>query len=208
MCFVFIWEQTATCATYSINWSVFITEMKSVYSAVRTESLNKAVCASSLKGSFPSTSLPSFIKSLQEMLSSWNAIGLLVINIRPATNVVWYFKNLRHIVTLHFVYLLRVPKYAVLRCWNTAVAVKPRSDNDEPCRDFSVVVRFRCKLLPEAALQNRPPRPAMCLADLCFRLNLEQITNQKDERKSNLFQYFMLLWIMPFTRLLPFSVDK
>ena len=29
-CFVFIWEQTATCATYSINWLVFITEMKSV----------------------------------------------------------------------------------------------------------------------------------------------------------------------------------
>jgi hypothetical protein len=28
----------------------FITEMKSVYSAVRTGSLNKAVCASSLKG--------------------------------------------------------------------------------------------------------------------------------------------------------------
>ena len=49
MCFVFIWEQTATCATYSINWLVFITEMKSVYSAVRTGSLNKAVCASSLK---------------------------------------------------------------------------------------------------------------------------------------------------------------
>jgi len=29
---------------------VFITEMKSVYSAVRTGSLNKAVCALSLKG--------------------------------------------------------------------------------------------------------------------------------------------------------------
>jgi hypothetical protein len=29
---------------------VFITEMKSVYSAVRTESLNKAVCASFLNG--------------------------------------------------------------------------------------------------------------------------------------------------------------
>jgi len=40
MCFVFIWEQRATCATYSINWLVFITEMKSVYSAVRTGSLN------------------------------------------------------------------------------------------------------------------------------------------------------------------------
>ena len=48
LCFVFIWEQTATCATYSINWLVFITQMKSVYSAVRTGSLNKAVCASSL----------------------------------------------------------------------------------------------------------------------------------------------------------------
>ena len=50
MCFVFIWEQTATCATYSINWLVFITEMKSVYCAVRTWSLTKAVCTSSLKG--------------------------------------------------------------------------------------------------------------------------------------------------------------
>ena len=40
MCFVFIWEQTATCATYNINWLVFITEMKSVYSAVRTGYLN------------------------------------------------------------------------------------------------------------------------------------------------------------------------
>ena len=50
MCFVFIWEQTATCATYSINWLVFITERKSVYCAVRTGSLNKTVCASYLKG--------------------------------------------------------------------------------------------------------------------------------------------------------------
>jgi len=39
-CFVFIWEQTATCATYSINWLVFITKKKSVYSAVWTGSLN------------------------------------------------------------------------------------------------------------------------------------------------------------------------
>ena len=45
-----LWEQTATCATYSINWLVFITQMKSVYSAVRTGALNKAVCASSVKG--------------------------------------------------------------------------------------------------------------------------------------------------------------
>ena len=50
MCFVYIWEQTAICATYSINWLVFIIEMKSFYSAVRTGSLNKVVCVSSLKG--------------------------------------------------------------------------------------------------------------------------------------------------------------
>ena len=34
----------------AVNWLVFITEMKSVYSAVRTGSLNKAVCASPVKG--------------------------------------------------------------------------------------------------------------------------------------------------------------
>ena len=50
MCFVLFWEQTATCATYSINWLVFITEIKSVCCAVRTGSLNKAVCDSFLKG--------------------------------------------------------------------------------------------------------------------------------------------------------------
>jgi hypothetical protein len=41
----FVWEQTAICATYSINWLVFITEVKSVYSAVRTGPLNRAVSA-------------------------------------------------------------------------------------------------------------------------------------------------------------------
>ena len=55
MCFVFIWEQTATCATYSINWSVFITQIKSVYSAVRTGSLNRAVCAWALKVNIETT---------------------------------------------------------------------------------------------------------------------------------------------------------
>jgi len=49
VCFVFIWEQTAACATYSINWLVFITKMISVYCAVRTGSLNTAVCHPYLK---------------------------------------------------------------------------------------------------------------------------------------------------------------
>ena len=43
------WEQTATCATYTVHWLVFITEMKSVYSAVRTGSLTKPACTSFLK---------------------------------------------------------------------------------------------------------------------------------------------------------------
>jgi hypothetical protein len=49
VCFIFIWEQTAACATYNINWLVFITEMEVFYSAVRTGPL-KALKASSLKG--------------------------------------------------------------------------------------------------------------------------------------------------------------
>ena len=48
---VFIWEQTATCATYNINWLVFVTKIKSVYSAVRT-------------GSFKQSSLPFVFKGL------------------------------------------------------------------------------------------------------------------------------------------------
>jgi len=41
MCFVFIWGQTANCATYSINWLVFITEMKSVHSLQNVPKTNK-----------------------------------------------------------------------------------------------------------------------------------------------------------------------
>jgi hypothetical protein len=41
MCFVRISEQTATFALYDIKRLVFITEVESVYSAVRTESLYK-----------------------------------------------------------------------------------------------------------------------------------------------------------------------
>jgi len=40
LCFVFIWEQSATRTTYNINYLVFVTKMKSVYCAVRNGSLN------------------------------------------------------------------------------------------------------------------------------------------------------------------------
>jgi hypothetical protein len=41
MCFVRISEQTATFALESLKRLLFITEVESVYSAVRTESLHK-----------------------------------------------------------------------------------------------------------------------------------------------------------------------
>ena len=57
---LFVWEQIATCATYSKNWLVFITEMKSVYSPVRTGSLNKAVSCSLQPGHYSSLTAPNF----------------------------------------------------------------------------------------------------------------------------------------------------
>jgi hypothetical protein len=55
-------KAACACATYSINWFVFVTEMKSVYSAVRTGALNKAISHSSLKG------LDSFVKFARKQL--------------------------------------------------------------------------------------------------------------------------------------------
>jgi hypothetical protein len=43
-------KAVCACATYSINWLVFITEKKNVYSAVRTNALYKSDHVSSLKG--------------------------------------------------------------------------------------------------------------------------------------------------------------
>jgi hypothetical protein len=67
MCFVFVWEQTATCATYSVNGLVFITEMESVYSAVRTGPLNEAVCACA-------TYSINWLVFITEMKSVYNAV--------------------------------------------------------------------------------------------------------------------------------------
>jgi hypothetical protein len=50
MCFVQILEQTATFPLYIIKRLVFITEVASVYSAVRPESLYETDYHSSLKG--------------------------------------------------------------------------------------------------------------------------------------------------------------
>jgi hypothetical protein len=50
MCFVRISEQTATFVLYDIYRLVFVTDVESVYSAVRAESLYKNEHSSSLKG--------------------------------------------------------------------------------------------------------------------------------------------------------------
>ena len=44
LCVFYLSENKQRLATYTINCLVFITEMKSVYFAVWTEPLNKAVC--------------------------------------------------------------------------------------------------------------------------------------------------------------------
>ena len=100
MSFVFIWEQTATCATYSINWLVCITEKKGVYCAVRTGSLNKAVCASSLKRLIKSgneflysTCLKSVTRSLKTKPLTFflglNEITFMVVPWNPLTMWNW-----------------------------------------------------------------------------------------------------------------------
>jgi hypothetical protein len=45
MCFVWLSEETVPFALYIINRLVFINKVESVYNAVRTGPLNKAVCA-------------------------------------------------------------------------------------------------------------------------------------------------------------------
>ena len=85
MCFVFISEQTVTCATYSINWLVFITEMKCLLHGTdwvfKNESSLDFVC-----NGLTSTLLTS--------LSVWLTIGSL----RSSVNV--YIK--RHSIYSHY----------------------------------------------------------------------------------------------------------
>jgi hypothetical protein len=50
ICLVLISEQTAISAAYNRNSLASLTEIESVYYAVRTGSLYKAVCASALNG--------------------------------------------------------------------------------------------------------------------------------------------------------------
>ena len=88
-----IWEQIATCATYSINWLVFITELKSVYCAVRTGPLNKAVCSSSLKGLNKSKLSPNWTQNVicRMFPISWvEALSVL--------HICWFAHTLKFIV--------------------------------------------------------------------------------------------------------------
>ena len=116
MCFVFIWEQTATCATYSINWFVFITEMKSVYCAVRTGSLNKAVCPSSLKVCFK---MPVYYQYLQPCRKPKMQLKIceynLVDHLWEMSNVMNFLDSLRN----NFSFILFSLSWT---CWNVRVS--------------------------------------------------------------------------------------
>jgi len=68
MFFVFFSEKT-TCATYITNWLVFITEIRSVYCAVRTLSLDKAGNSGVPRGG--STPTPEILKILVESSIAW-----------------------------------------------------------------------------------------------------------------------------------------
>jgi hypothetical protein len=59
-------------------------------------------------------------------------------------------------------------------------------NNDELCRDFSAVFRFRYKLLPEATLQNRPPDlPNVWI--ICASELIRDRKQARKKKKSNLF---------------------
>jgi hypothetical protein len=68
MCFVFISVQIAMISPYNIT-DRFYNKIKSVYSAVRTESLNKAVCVSFLR--------KGLILFLDELNRKFRALALL-----------------------------------------------------------------------------------------------------------------------------------
>jgi hypothetical protein len=60
--------------------------------------------------------------------------------------------------------------------------MKSGSNNDELCRDFGAVFRFRCKLLQKAALQNGP-LPPQYLPNVWRSCASELIRNRKQATK-------------------------
>ena len=124
MCFVWIWEQTATCATYSINWLVFITEMKSFYSAVRTGSLNQTNTASSQMLHLHTVYYSRTLHWLHSAMLYWTFLKILTFNeryydftfhqqyIRKLYNI-WKLVN-----TLKFVHFKQFTKIERIKVWN------------------------------------------------------------------------------------------
>jgi len=94
--FFFIYLRTnSDVCPYDINCSVSITEMKSVYSAVRTGSLNKAVCASSLKGLTWERRVPAFnYRYIISRYQSERTDGLILISSYTTTTLGLLVRNL------------------------------------------------------------------------------------------------------------------
>jgi len=70
MCFVFIWEQTATCVTYSLNWMVSITERECVLQ--RCKNWISKYRLNQVKWISVFTSVPS-ISIIPPSLSTWHS---------------------------------------------------------------------------------------------------------------------------------------
>ena len=98
MCFVFIWEQTATFATSSINWLVFITQIKSVYSAVRTGALNITWVQSILEQTATcATYSINWLVFITEMKSVYSAVRTGALNITWVQSIWEQKSNLCHL---------------------------------------------------------------------------------------------------------------
>ena len=112
MCFVFIWKQTATCATYTINWLVFITEMKSVYCAVRT-GLIRVIVLARRRGSVPSPkrSVLSVFTSYQtpddiQNNDTMNWLHDIVHSVHYGILIIWWHQQIKNFLNLYIFILL------------------------------------------------------------------------------------------------------
>ena len=79
MCFVWIGEQTTIISLHSMNWLVFITDMQSIYCAVRTEytiwfSINLGRVDHSSRGVLPSVVCPMSV-IVNPLRGPWPGIG-------------------------------------------------------------------------------------------------------------------------------------
>jgi hypothetical protein len=135
MCFVWISEQTAIISLYSINWLVFITEMESVYCAVRTGSLYTTSLTFNSSTSYPHSVFMCFV-----WIWDWTAfISLCSINWRvfiTETDCVYCAVRTETFNTIRFKFSLpnvAAPWPVLLDQWQLIIFSQYLSDIPERC---------------------------------------------------------------------------